>query len=248
MPEITENKTQTPEQKPVEQPKAAAPAKAEGSKPAEGRKFDKNQRGGFNKPGAKRAPRRSSLGDNFEERVRIKRISKTTKGGRHMRFSALVIVGDRNGKVGFGIGKANETPNAIRKAIKNARKSLVTVRMTKSGTLYHEIVGREGASKVLIKPAPAGTGIIAGGVIRDVIELAGFKDAYTKKMGSNCQTNMVTAIIRGLKKQLTPDKVLRARDKYVPKKQPQQEVKKEAPAKAEVKENQPKEVTTHGTK
>lgn len=176
---------------------------------------NKNQRP--NRPNMRRSPRRSSLGDNFEERVRIKRISKTTKGGRHMRFSALVIVGDRNGKVGFGIGKANETPNAIRKAIKNARKALVTVQMTKTGTLYHEIIGREGASRVLIKPAPAGTGIIAGGVIRDVIELAGFKDVYTKKLGSNCQTNMVTAVIRGLRKQLTPYRVLKARDKFVPK-------------------------------
>ncbi len=183
----------------------------------------KKNENNFNRirPNLKRTPRRSSLGDNFEERVRIKRISKTTKGGRHMRFSALVIVGDRMGKVGFGIGKANETPNAIKKAIKNARKALVTIKMTKSGTLYHEIIGREGASRVLIKPAPEGTGIIAGGVIRDVIELAGFKDVYTKNLGSNSPTNMVTAIINGLKKQLTPFYVLKARDKFVDKKQQQ---------------------------
>ncbi len=173
-----------------------------------------NNRNNFARPNnnRKNQPRRSSLGDNFEERVKIKRISKTTKGGRHMRFSALVIVGDKNGRVGFGIGKANETPNAIKKAIKNARKSLIKVNMTSKGTLFHEIIGKKGASKVLIKPAPEGTGIIAGGVIRDVIELAGFKDAYTKNLGSNTALNMVTAVIEGLKHQLLPNQVKKARD------------------------------------
>ncbi|AIV03475.1 30S ribosomal protein S5 [Candidatus Malacoplasma girerdii] len=179
--------------------------------PNKERNFNKNKNNNT-KPGFKRQPRRSSLGDNFEERVKIKRISKTTKGGRHMRFSALVIVGDKNGRVGFGIGKADETPNAIKKAVKNARKALIKVNMNHKGTLYHEIIGRKGASRVLIKPAPEGTGIIAGGVIRDVIELAGFKDVYTKNLGSNTPINMVTAVIEGLKKQLLPVNVKKARD------------------------------------
>lgn len=179
--------------------------------PNKERNFNKNKNNNT-KPGFKRQPRRSSLGDNFEERVKIKRISKTTKGGRHMRFSALVIVGDKNGRVGFGIGKADETPNAIKKAVKNARKALIKVNMNHKGTLYHEIIGRKGASRVLIKPAPEGTGIIAGGVIRDVIELAGFKDVYTKNLGSNTPINMVKAVIEGLKKQLLPVNVKKARD------------------------------------
>lgn len=160
----------------------------------------------------RRAAHKSSLGDNFEERIKIKRISKTTKGGRHMRFSALAIVGDHNGKVGYGIGKANETPNAIRKAVKNARKNITKVAINKKGTLYHEILGRKGASKVLIKPAPEGTGIIAGSVIRDVLELAGYKNIYTKNLGSNSPLNMVTAVVEGLKHQHSPKQIFAARD------------------------------------
>ena len=192
----------------------AAQPKVE-EKPAETKKPVNKQ---FNQKRDMKKPRRSSLGDNFEERIRIKRISKTTKGGRHMRFSALVIVGDRQGRVGFGIGKANETPNAIRKAIKNARKALTRVNVTKDGSLYHEIIGRKGASRVLIKPAKKGTGIIAGSVIRDILELAGYKDIYTKNLGSNSPLNMVTAVLNGLKKQLLPNHVLKARDKFVDKK------------------------------
>ena len=152
--------------------------------------------------------RKNSVGDNFEERVvKTKRISKTTKGGRRMRFSALVIVGDKEGRVGYGIGKATEVPNAIKKAVKNARKNIVRIPMTKSHTLYHEIIGHKGATRVLIKPAPEGTGIIAGGVIRDVIELAGFHDVYTKNLGSNTALNMVIATVDGLKNQYIPHKI-----------------------------------------
>lgn len=160
----------------------------------------------------RRPIRKNSVGDNFEERVvKTKRISKTTKGGRRMRFSALVIVGDKNGRVGYGIGKATEVPNAIKKAVKNARKNIVRIPMTKSHTLYHEIVGHKGATKVLIKPAPEGTGIIAGGVIRDVIELAGFHDVYTKNLGSNTALNMVIATVDGLINQYIPYKIREAR-------------------------------------
>lgn len=160
----------------------------------------------------RRPIRKNSVGDNFEERVvKTKRISKTTKGGRRMRFSALVIVGDKNGRVGYGIGKATEVPNAIKKAVKNARKNIVRIPMTKSHTLYHEIIGHKGATRVLIKPAPEGTGIIAGGVIRDVIELSGFHDVYTKNLGSNTALNMVIATVDGLKNQFIPHKIREAR-------------------------------------
>ncbi|MDR2369725.1 MAG: 30S ribosomal protein S5 [Mycoplasmataceae bacterium] len=152
----------------------------------------------------------------FEEKVvGIKRISKTTKGGRHMRFSALVVIGDKNGKVGYGVGKSTEVPNAIKKAIKNARKNIVEIIMNKRFTLYHEILGRHGASSVLLKPAPEGTGIIAGGAIRAVIELVGFKDIYTKNKGSNTALNMVQATIDGLINQRHPSLIAKLRDKDI---------------------------------
>ena len=191
-----------------------------------------NPKRDFKRP---KSGRRNSVGDNFEERVvKTKRISKTTKGGRRMRFSVLVIVGDKEGKVGYGIGKATEVPNAIKKAVKNARKNIARIPMTKKHTVYHEIIGHKGATKVLIKPAHEGTGIIAGGVIRDVLELAGFHDVYTKNLGSNTALNMVMAVVDGLRKQLIPHKVKEARD-ILPKKE------KEATAKN-------KEVVENGTK
>ena len=191
-----------------------------------------NPKRDFKRP---KSGRRNSVGDNFEERVvKTKRISKTTKGGRRMRFSVLVIVGDKEGKVGYGIGKATEVPNAIKKAVKNARKNIARIPMTKKHTVYHEIIGHKGATKVLIKPAHEGTGIIAGGVIRDVLELAGFHDVYTKNLGSNTALNMVMAVVDGLRKQLIPHKVKEARD-ILPKKE------KEATAKN-------KEAVENGTK
>jgi small subunit ribosomal protein S5 len=191
---------------------AIAAAPVEGEK--KGRTFNKfgkdNKSGGFNKKPAR--SRVDAMG--FEEKVvAIKRISKTTKGGRHMRFSALVVLGDKNGKVGYGIGKSTEVPNAIKKAIKNARNNVTKVIMNKRNTVYHEIIGRHGASKVLLKPAPEGTGIIAGGAIRAVIELAGFKDIYTKNLGSNTALNMVQAAIDGLVKQRHPSAIAKLRDK-----------------------------------
>lgn len=152
----------------------------------------------------------------FEEKVvGLKRISKTTKGGRHMRFSALVVVGDKNGRVGYGIGKSTEVPAAIKKAIKNANNNVYKVIMNKKFSIYHEIIGRHGASKVLLKPAPEGTGIIAGGSIRAVIELAGFKDIYTKNKGSNTSLNMVQATIDGLMKQRHPSIIAKLRGKDI---------------------------------
>lgn len=206
------NKTQTTN---TEAPKAvnSTETKASANKPAAAAvntkpSFDKKKKFFRNK-----GPRRNSMGDNFEERVvKTKRINKTTKGGRRMRFSALVIVGDKNGKVGYGIGKSVEVPNAVKKAIKNARKNIVNVPMTKTHTVHHEIIGHKGASRVLLKPAKEGTGIIAGGVIRDVMELAGYRNIYTKNLGSNTPLNMVIAIINGLRKQLVYSKVRIARD------------------------------------
>ncbi len=152
----------------------------------------------------------------FEEKVvKIKRISKTTKGGRSMRFSALVVVGDRKGTVGFGMGKSIEVPDAIKKAIKNANNNLIKVKINKNGTVYHETLGHHGAGKVLIKPAPKGIGIIAGGPVRAVIELAGYSDIYTKSQGSKTPINVIRATMHGLESQMSPKDVARLRDKDV---------------------------------
>ncbi|MBR2651620.1 30S ribosomal protein S5 [bacterium] len=153
---------------------------------------------------------------NFEEKiVNIKRISKTTKGGRVMRFSALVIIGDKKGVVGFGMGKSNEVPDAIKKAIKNANNNLFTIKMNKKGTVFHEVIGKHGASKILLKPAPIGKGIVAGGAARAVVELAGFQDIYTKSLGSNCPINVIRATINGLMKQFTPLEISKSRDRQM---------------------------------
>ncbi len=152
----------------------------------------------------------------FEERtVEIKRISKTTKGGRVMRFSALVVVGDKKGTVGFGMGKSNEVPDAIKKAIKNANNNLFKVKMNKRGTVYHEVNGKHGASKIIIKPAPIGKGIVAGGAARAVVELAGYQDIYSKSLGSNTKINVIRATINGLLSQLSPSEISKARGKDV---------------------------------
>jgi small subunit ribosomal protein S5 len=190
-----------------------ASVKPEATKPADTKKAggDHRKAGPLN---LKRQTRSRVNQMGFEEKVvGLKRISKTTKGGRHMRFSALVVIGDKNGRVGYGVGKSTEVPNAIKKAIKNARKNIIEVIMNKRGTVYHEIIGRHGASKVLLKPAPEGTGIIAGGAIRAVIELVGFKDIYTKNKGSNTALNMVQATIDGLVKQRHPSIIAKLRDK-----------------------------------
>ncbi len=149
----------------------------------------------------------------YEKVVGVKKISKTTKGGRHMRFSALVIIGDKNGTVGYGKGKSIEVPVAIRKALKDAKNNLRKVKINKNGTLYHEVIGKQGAGKVLIKPAPTGTGIIAGGPIRVVLELAGYKDVYSKNLGKNTSINMVLATLNGLDKIRSPKEIAFLRDK-----------------------------------
>ncbi|MDC4163282.1 30S ribosomal protein S5 [Mycoplasma bradburyae] len=152
----------------------------------------------------------------YEEKiVKISRISKTTKGGRTMRFSALALVADRKGSIGFATAKALEVPNAIKKALKLAQNNLQKVPINKHGTLFHEVIGKAGASKVLIKPAPPGTGIIAGGAIRAVLELAGYTDVYTKNLGKNTPINMVRATIAGIKSQFTPKQIAKLRNKSI---------------------------------
>ena len=152
----------------------------------------------------------------YEEKViSIGRVSKTTKGGRTMRFTATVAVGDRKGKVGLGTGKANEVPNAISKAIKAAEKNVITVNLVEGRTLSHEVIGKCGAAKVLVKPAKAGSGIIAGGPVRNVLELAGVKDIVSKSLGSNTQKNTAKAAMDALKQQKSISHIASLRGKKV---------------------------------
>ncbi len=147
--------------------------------------------------------------------VSIKRVTKVVKGGRHMRFSALVVVGDGNGHVGAGIGKAIEIPEAIRKGKEDAIKKLVSVPVDENGTIPHDYVGKFGSASVLLKKAPEGTGVIAGGPARSVIELAGIKNIRTKSLGSNNKQNVVLATINGLAELKTPEEVAKLRGKTV---------------------------------
>lgn len=149
-----------------------------------------------------------------EKLVAINRVSKTVKGGRIARFAAIMVVGDGNGRVGYGLGKAAEVPDAIRKGIEDAKKNMITVSL-KGDTIPHEVTGIFGAGKVLLKPAPEGTGIIAGGAVRAVVELAGIKNIRTKCLRSNNPTNVVKATFEGLRELRTAEEVARIRDKSV---------------------------------
>ena len=148
-----------------------------------------------------------------EKVVSIKRVTKVVKGGRNFRFTALVVVGDGNGHVGAGLGKAAEIPEAIRKGKEDAMKKLVSVAINENGSITHDYVGKFGSAEVLLKKAPEGTGVIAGGPARAVIELAGIKNIRTKSLGSNNKTNVVLAVINGLTQLKTPEEYARLRGK-----------------------------------
>ena len=147
--------------------------------------------------------------------VAIKRVSKTVKGGRTMRFSALVVVGDGNGHVGAGLGKAGEVPEAIRKGKEAAIKNLVEIPRDENNSIPHDFLGKFGSASVLLKRAPEGTGIIAGGPVRAVVELAGIRNIRTKSLGSNNKTNVVLATMGGLLSLKTPEQVAKNRGKSV---------------------------------
>ncbi|MFA9466501.1 MAG: 30S ribosomal protein S5 [Velocimicrobium sp.] len=143
--------------------------------------------------------------------VSIKRVTKVVKGGRNFRFTALVVVGDKNGHVGAGLGKATEIPEAIRKGKEDAIKKLISLPLDENGSVPHDYIGKFGSASVMLKRSPEGTGIIAGGPARNVLELAGFKNIRTKSLGSNNKQNVVLATIEGLSKLKTPEEVAKLR-------------------------------------
>lgn len=163
----------------------------------------------------KRQPRQRQQKLYEEEVISIGRVTKVTKGGRHFRFSAVVVVGDRKGRVGLGTGKANEVPDAIKKASQAATKNVIKVSVVDERTIPHEAIGVCGASKVMLKPATKGTGVKAGGPVRSVLEMAGVKDILSKSLGSNTKINMAYATLNALKSQKTAEEVARLRGKKV---------------------------------
>ena len=172
--------------------------KQENRKPRSNKKFDRSN-----------APKKL-----LEEKViDIKRVTKVVKGGRQFRFAATVVVGNRKGKVGLGTGKAKEMPDAVKKATQAASKRLINVSLIDNRTIPHEVVVKEGATKVMLKPAKEGTGVKAGGPVRDVLELAGIKDIVSKSLGSSTKVNMARATINSLKSQKTVEEIAALRGK-----------------------------------
>ena len=147
--------------------------------------------------------------------IDVKSVVKVNKGGRQRRFSATVVVGDRKGRVGLGIGKANEVPDAIKKAIQDANKNMIKVTLIEGRTVAHDAIGTSGAARVIIKPAAAGTGVIAGGSVRAVLELAGVRDIVSKSLGARTKLNMARAAMNALQSIKTPEEVARLRGKSV---------------------------------
>ena len=186
--------------------------------PEEGKTVSNQKKNNDTKPRAnKRRPRNIKRQPKLyeEDVISIGRVTKVTKGGRHFRFSAVVVVGDRKGKVGLGTGKANEVPDAIKKAVQNATKNVIKVSIVDERTIPHEAIGVEGASKVMLKPAAKGTGVKAGGPVRSVLEMAGVKDILSKSLGSNTKINMAYATLNALKAQRTIEEVALLRGKKV---------------------------------
>ncbi len=149
---------------------------------------------------------------NLEEKlVHVNRVSKVVKGGRRFSFNAIVVVGDRNGVVGHGLGKANEVSDAIQKGFDNAKKNLIRIPLTKSGSIYHPVVGKAGAGKVLLRPASEGTGVIAGGAVKNLLDVAGVNNILSKSQGSSNPHNMVKAAFQALKELMDPVEVAQRR-------------------------------------
>lgn len=167
----------------------------------------------FNKNG--RRPLREKKDDIEDRTVAVNKVCKTVKGGRKLRFSSLVVAGDKKGHVGMGTGKAKEVPDGIKKAVDRARKTQITVPMVKGNTIPHSIVGRHGACRVFLRPAPEGTGIVAGGPVRAVLELAGIRNIYSKVYGSRTSINMVRATVNAIENLKTVEKVAALRGKSV---------------------------------
>ena len=158
--------------------------------------------------------RNEQVSEFKEKLVAVNRVSKTVKGGRNMRFSALMVVGDENGRIGCGMGKAVEIPEAVRKGTEDAKKNMVTVSL-KEGTIPHEVIGIFGTGRVLLMPAPEGTGLIAGGPVRQVLEAAGVRNIRTKSIGSNNPINMAKATMEGLKQLRSAEQIAKLRGKSV---------------------------------
>ena len=193
------------ENKVVENPtvEATSPENTQAKAP-EKRKFNKNKR--FNK-----APRKEVVKEYEERVVAINRVTKVVKGGKRMKFSALVVIGNGKGKFGFATGKSGEVPDAIKKAVDKAKRNLIDIEIVNGGTLAHEIIGKFGATNVFLKPAPEGTGIIAGGPVRAILELAGVKNIYSKVYGSRTKINIIRATASALKNEKDFNKTMALR-------------------------------------